>query len=338
MEIKTGPINEPRPDVTALVTIVMYHYVRSVEATRFPHLPALDLAAFDGQLDYITRYYSPVSTDHVLAAASGGATLPRRPIVLTFDDGYAEHYRQVFPRLRERRVPAVFFPVTSALLGRRVLDVNKIQFVLAASVTPDPIVGAIEDAIERHAGRADVRTAAEYRAHGWTPVRYDTAAVSYVKYMLQQALPEDVRSGLVDALFTRLVSTDEAAFADELYFTTDQAREMAGDGMTIGCHADRHTTLTSLTPEGQAREIDGAMRVLDAIGLPRTPFVYCYAKGAYDAHSIELLRARGCVMAVTNRAELATLAADTMLALPRIDANHLPADGLAPPNEWTLSA
>ena len=323
--------------MTPRVTIVMYHYVRRVEGTRFPLLPALDVAAFEGQLDYIQRHYSPVSVNDIVSLAEGGP-LPPRPILLTFDDGYADHYRDVFPVLRERKIPAVFFPAASSLLDRRVLDVNKIQLVLAVGDSAPAMVTAIESMVEREAGRADVRAVAEYRAEGWKPVRYDNAQVSYVKYMLQRALPEDIRRALVDGLFQRFVSTDERAFADEFYFTESQARDMVADGLTIGCHADKHATLTSLSPEEQTKEIDGALRVLDAIGAPRKPFVYSYAKGAYDAHCLELLQARGCVMAVTNRPAIAELAAGQMLTLPRIDANHLPTDGRAAANEWTADA
>ena len=319
-------------------TLVMYHYIRQLATSRFPRLTALDLSAFREQLDYIQHHYSPVSIWDIIAAARDRAPLPPRPIALTFDDGYAEHYRDVFPLLRERRMPGAFFPVTLSLIERCVLDVNKIQFVLAAAPSPDPLVTMIEETVERETARRDVRTIADYRADGWKPVRYDTPAVSYVKFMLQRALPEDLRTGLVNALFARFVSEDEHEFAGELYFTIDQAREMARSGMTFGCHADRHVTLTSLSREGQAREIDGAIRVLDTLGLPRSPFVYSYAKGAHNADSLALLRERGCVLAVTNTPDIATIATETMLALPRIDANHLPADRLAPPNDWTVRA
>ena len=39
-----------------------------------------------------------------------------------------------------------------------------------------------------------------------------------------------------------------------------------------------------------------------------------------------------------DRPDLAALVPEAMLALPRLDANHLPTDRLAPPNEWALRA
>lgn len=324
--------------MTPRATLVMYHYVRRLTATRFPRLTAFDLHAFRGQLAYIAAHYTPVSALDICSAARGEADLPSRPILLTFDDGYAEHYREVMPLLRDARIPGVFFPAAASLIERRVLDVNKIQFVLAAAETPEMVAEAIDKAVESERGRADVKPLADYRAEGWKPVRYDSPAASYVKYMLQGALPAALRATVLDALFAKFVSSDEEAFADELYFTIDQAREIADAGMTIGCHADRHITLTSLSRDGQAAEIDGALRVLDAIGQPRSPFVFSYAKGAHNADSVSLLHARGCALAVTNRPSIAMLAPDTLLMLPRLDANHLPSDERAAANEWTLRA
>jgi len=302
----------------------MYHYVRDLAATRFPRLTALPLATFRAQLDYIAREHAPVSMDDVVRAADGVATLPPNAILLTFDDGYAEHAREVCQLLADRGIRGAFFPAASSLVDRRVLDVNRIQFVLAAAESADAIAGAIDRAVAAESGRADVRPVEAYHADGWKAVRYDAPAAAYVKYMLQRALPADVRARVLDDLFREFVTSDERAFADELYFTADEGRRMAAAGMTIGAHADAHVALTSLSRDGQAREIDGALRALDAAGVERRPFAYSYAKGEYNDDTLALLRARGCAAAVTTRVDRASVSAETRLTLPRIDAVHLP--------------
>ena len=100
---------------TAPVTIVMYHFVRPVDG-RFSRLAALELSAFRGQLEYLLRHYSIVRLRDVIAAAENPSPLPPRPAVLTFDDGYADHYRYVFPVLAERRISGMFFPVRAPLV------------------------------------------------------------------------------------------------------------------------------------------------------------------------------------------------------------------------------
>ena len=113
---------------------------------------------------------------------------------------------------------------------------------------------------------------------------------------------------------------------------------MRAGGMEFGGHGDRHVPLTALGPEAQAREIDGALETLDAIGVPRARFAYSYVKGEHDATSVALLRERGCSIAVTTREDLARPGVDDPLTLPRIDTTLLPVDGDAGPNEWTLQA
>jgi peptidoglycan/xylan/chitin deacetylase (PgdA/CDA1 family) len=317
-----------------VATIVMYHVVHSNASGVSRRLKGIDIEAFRGQLAYIRQQYTPVPLSDLAAAAAGACELPPRPIVLSFDDGYAAHARVVFPLLAEAGVPAVFFPAASALIDRRVLNVNKVQYILAASDV-SRLVERIEAALgERPAlPRPD-----EYRRQWWKASRWDRPEVVYVKRLLQDVLPEGVRRPLVDELFRTLVSGDEHAFADELYMTVDDARAMLAGGMTIGAHGDRHVRLPTLSRDEQAVEIDGALRVLDAVGPPRQNFVYCYANGAYNEDSLELLRARRCSLAVTTRPDLAKLDAVDLLVLPRIDTNDLPVRPDAEPNEWTRRA
>jgi peptidoglycan/xylan/chitin deacetylase (PgdA/CDA1 family) len=317
-----------------LATIVMYHRVLPPRSGPLSRLHALDLSAFREQLAYIRRHYTPVSAADLVSAAAG-SPLPPRPIVLSFDDGYRDHYQHVLPLLDTFSIPGVFFPVSSSMLDRHVLDVNKIQYVLATTDDVGPLVEAIDAAVDRESRAGHAPSTAEYRAAWWKPSRWDPAEVVYVKRLLQHALPEAVRRPLLDELFHRIVSSDEAAFAAELYMTASEAREMCAAGMTIGAHGDRHLRLPTLSREEQAREIDGALRVLDAVGVPRLRFAYSYANGEHDDRTVDLLRARGCAAAFTTRPDLARVTVADMLTLPRIDTNDLPMHADSPPNLWT---
>ncbi|MBO9356965.1 poly-beta-1,6-N-acetyl-D-glucosamine N-deacetylase PgaB [Bordetella petrii] len=55
--------------------------------------------------------YQPVSIDQILAAHRGEATLPKRAVVLTFDDGYRSTLTRALPILRAFDWPAVVAPV-----------------------------------------------------------------------------------------------------------------------------------------------------------------------------------------------------------------------------------
>ncbi|MGY8526086.1 poly-beta-1,6-N-acetyl-D-glucosamine N-deacetylase PgaB [Paracidovorax citrulli] len=55
--------------------------------------------------------YQAVSVDQILSAQQGGAPLPERAVLLTFDDGYRSFYTRVLPILKAYRWPAVLAPV-----------------------------------------------------------------------------------------------------------------------------------------------------------------------------------------------------------------------------------
>lgn len=58
------------------------------------------------------RGFQTVSLDQLYAAMTSGAPLPSKPVVLSFDDGYASHYAKAFPLLKQHGFTGVFFVYT----------------------------------------------------------------------------------------------------------------------------------------------------------------------------------------------------------------------------------
>ena len=90
------------------VPILMYHSVDSGgDALTVPP------AELDAHLDYLrSAGYNTITLREVLDAEDGRGKLPRRPIVLTFDDGYVDAATEVLPRLLKRGQKATFFIVS----------------------------------------------------------------------------------------------------------------------------------------------------------------------------------------------------------------------------------
>jgi peptidoglycan/xylan/chitin deacetylase (PgdA/CDA1 family) len=320
------------------LTIVMYHYVRPLKLTRFPEIKGLDLVLFEEQLAYLARHYSVISMERLIDAIGGRGELPPRPVLLTFDDGYLDHYTNVFPKLAERGMQGSFFPAACATLDRKILDVNKIHFTLASNVDPDLLVDTIEDACRQGARDYGLHDLEHYRSNYRVGNFLDPENVNYVKLMLQHALPLALRQQIIDQLFRRHVSTDEEAFAGELYASVEQLRLMRKSGMHIGSHGDLHMWLGTLPRAEQEADIDRSLALLDAVGMAPAYRTVCYPYGSYNGDTIDVVSSRGFKLALTTEVALATEIAGKRFELPRLDTNHLPKDRSAPANEWTLAA
>jgi peptidoglycan/xylan/chitin deacetylase (PgdA/CDA1 family) len=82
------------------VPILMYHVIHSPPATaRYPAL-YVPPAEFAAQVAALKRAgYHGVTLDQVGSAWTKGTPLPRKPIVLSFDDGYRSQYAKAMPEL-----------------------------------------------------------------------------------------------------------------------------------------------------------------------------------------------------------------------------------------------
>ncbi len=75
---------------------------------------AVPVEEFKAQLDYLqAEGYHTITLLEYMKAKKGKFTLPSKPIVLTFDDGYVDNYTTLLPLLEERGMKAVVFMVTN---------------------------------------------------------------------------------------------------------------------------------------------------------------------------------------------------------------------------------
>jgi peptidoglycan/xylan/chitin deacetylase (PgdA/CDA1 family) len=300
------------------LSIIMYHYIRDPERSRYPRIKARSTSEFRNQLDYLAGHFTPVSAQEVIAACRGEYDLPPNAVWLTFDDGYLDHYVTVFPLLHERGWQGSFFAPARAVLEGKLLDVNKVHLLLATVANINILVSEIR----QHTGAGFEQL---WSAHAVADV-YDPAEVVFVKKVLQQALPQRDRTRIVDQLFARHVSLDERAIASELYMSPDQVRMMVRSGMFFGSHGYEHCWMDNLTAEEQLREVRLSLDFLNGMGVSINDWVMCYPYGAYNQALLQTLTRFGCSVGLTTRSAIAHVARDTALELPRVDTNDLPAE------------
>lgn len=105
---------------TIRLPILMYHRIDRVGSA----LPAItrrltvDPREFARQLDWLAAHgYHTVTDRQVYDALERGAALPRRPVLITFDDGYRDVLGEAAPILRRLHMHATAFVITGRVSG-----------------------------------------------------------------------------------------------------------------------------------------------------------------------------------------------------------------------------
>jgi peptidoglycan/xylan/chitin deacetylase (PgdA/CDA1 family) len=319
------------------LTTVMYHYVRPLQGSQYPAIKGLELSDFVAQLRFLKRHYCLISMAQLIGHFSSGESLPKGACLLTFDDGYSDHYKYAYQALKNENIKGTFFAPRSSVIDHRILEVNKIQFVMASVTDYSALELELDSYIlEMHPTQGQNVLQSLKQQHR-QPNRFDPAEVIYVKRLLQHALPELTRKAITAKLFSKYVTRDETDFAQNLYLSLTQAREMQAAGMHFGGHGDQHLWHSKLSHTQLSDEIAGADELLKLIGVADDQKTYCYPYGDYSIEAERLLEKSGYRTAFTVRPALTNTISDSAFALPRLDTNDLPKLADAAPNAWTIN-
>lgn len=99
------------------IPILMYHQVIPQSSPVFRKY-AITPRAFAQQMAWLARAgYSTINLDMLLAYRRGQLEIRRRPVIITFDDGYRDLFEHAVPILESHGFTAVFYLVTG-LMGR----------------------------------------------------------------------------------------------------------------------------------------------------------------------------------------------------------------------------
>jgi len=316
------------------VTIVMYHYVRDLNNSRFPEIKGLDINLFKEQIAYLKKLYTIITMEELIAAIDNKTSLPPKSVLLTFDDAYLDHYTQVFPVLVENGIQGSFYPPVKAITEHTVLDVNKIHFMLASCDNIEDLVKDLLELLDQYRDEYNLESNDYYYEKLAVANRFDTADVIFIKRVLQIELEESLRNVLTDILFAKYVGMSESSFSRELYMSIDQIKTMKHFGMHIGSHGYDHYWLNSLSKDKQRDEIERSIQFIALIGGDTSKWTMCYPYGGFNNDTLDLLDSYNCKVGFTTNVALADICNDNRFTLSRLDTNDLPKDKNAQPNFW----
>jgi peptidoglycan/xylan/chitin deacetylase (PgdA/CDA1 family) len=182
----------PEPTVVARVPILMYHVI--ADPPPGAAWPALYVrpAELSAQMDWLARHsYQAVTLSAVWNNWRRGSRLPKRPVVITFDDGYRSVRSAALPILRRHGWPAVLNLKLGNLEPGSFTDVDVRALIAAGweigahTFTHPDLRGLDAAALRREVGgsRAEIqrRFGVRVRFFCYPAGRYDARVIAAVR-------------------------------------------------------------------------------------------------------------------------------------------------------------
>lgn len=276
----------------------MYHTVQDQpELTANTLDMGISTARFESQMKILARDYDSVTVDDVLAFLNGVGRLPRRPVAVTFDDGFADNAEIAAPIMERCGIRGAFY-LTVGLIGTQ-------DFPWYCRL--------------RYAFRTTKRT--EWRGLNGSLRGFGNP--SDRESALQQAW--DYCAALAGTECAKIVTTVEKELAvmplqSNIMMSWDQARRLRRAGHIVGSHTVWHPNLAYLPGEDALRELsESKKRLEEELSAPVLHFSYPHA--ALERHwtekTVELSAQAGYRTATTTLSG-PVVAGDSPLALRRI--------------------
>lgn len=298
--------------------ILMYHRVADVETD--PWDLGVTPEHFDQHLEVVRSEADPVSLRDYLSLREGGK-LPRRPVVLTFDDGYLDNLVNATPLLHRHGVPATVF-VTSGQIGRSspfwwddlarlLLEPETLPDVLEMNINDRVHTWQLGDAARypKHIARQDASR------NKWAADPAPRYRFYFDVWKRLQPITDDARTRVLAEL--EVWAGAPAADPQCRAMNHQELQTLADDNLIeVGAHTMTHPLLSAHDAAVQQSEIAGGKRQLEEmIGRRVESFSYPFGDVPPAAEASVIQAGFRCACAVQN--DRATRYSN-VFALPRV--------------------
>lgn len=298
-----------------MTEFIMYHYVRDLKNSNYPKIKGLDIKNFESQLNYLSKHYNVISIEEFY---NKKFCSDKKSCVLTFDDGYIDHYEVVLDKLLKYKMKGAFYIPVDVIDHNKVLDVNKIHLILA-SASEDLILSRIK----HHFSKTQSKKSIDYYIEKVdTTHRYDTKKTVVIKRLLQTVLDLDTRNFICDKLLEDFLFKSEKELSNELYLNRNHITEMIDYGMHFGSHGKSHFWFDSLNFDQQEFEIKESIKFLNSL-YKKSDYLLsmCYPYGNYNDDTLKLMKKYDFKLGLTIVPEIYNSQKDDIFTIPRLDTN-----------------
>ncbi|WP_339746913.1 polysaccharide deacetylase family protein [uncultured Rubinisphaera sp.] len=288
--------------------VLAFHRIGNpaMKSDYYPGLISTSPERFCEQLDYLAAQKNVVSMDQAMESIQGKTDLPKRAVLLTFDDATRDFAEYAWPELQKRNLPATVFVPTSYP------DNSKIHFwwdrlYRAIYRAPDGTVISIGN--DKH-----VLGTFSQRKSVFRYLKEHLKTLSHAEF--QQAM-ESITSAcnVPDPDHNNVMSWSELI-------------SLQKSGVTLAPHTQTHPMLNQLNAAEVTAEVTGSWQDLKSVLQGEIPKVLAYPAGGVNAETELVLKNCGYELAFTTRRGVNPLPATNCFRLNRINVGQRTTLGL----------
>ena len=249
----------PGPRGSAL-RILAYHRVLDDDPRRFPYdegVISCTTEAFERQVAFAAKNFDVISFAELYKIECEGRRPPKRPLIITFDDGYRDNYTNAFPILKQAGLTATIFLAAGYIQAPKLFWWDLVAYCVKQTALSDIALPGISAAPLCLSSAGDKPRAIEMIL-GWIKQAPDK-----VKNQFVESLP--VRLGV------RVPKPDQA----RLQVTWEEVRLMAANNIEFGSHTMTHPILSNVCADQLRTEVAGSKAVIEEqLGKEVIAFAY----------------------------------------------------------------
>ena len=264
----------------SILRVLTYHRVANPEQIHpsDPRLVSATPEMFARHMQWLAKHYQVIDMSVAVEAIASGSPLPRRAVLITFDDGYPDFLQHAWPVLRKFQLPATLFVPTafpdqpdSAFWWDR----------LYATVITSTETEITDPAL----GRLPLHTRQE-REHSARILQNHVKSLQHTEAM-----------AWIDDLCQRIASQE---IVTPGILGWEELKSLSEAGITIGAHSRTHPLMTRISSEQVHEEISGSQQDIEN-RLGKTLPVFCYPAGACNETICNIARDAGILLGFSTR-------------------------------------
>ena len=216
-----------------LVSDQMVHHVRNLQ-------PYKNVTQFREDIRFLSENFSIIDLGVLLDHWAHGHPLPRRALLLTFDDGLREQYETIAPILKHANLPATFF-LTSSFLDNKELGFRHKTSILIHEFGKS----------SEHVANEEVRNV--FCDH---ELKYDNFRDGILSLSYEHGNIIDDLAAILSVDYAEYLATNRP------YMTSAQVQSLIDDGFTIGAHSIDHPYYPTLSVDHQLYQTRESMNYI----------------------------------------------------------------------------